>query len=66
MADSADAATADNRNTLLALTCLLSAFFFNQAPPFVAKISVYLSKSLPHIGQKFNGTHSYVAAESDV
>ena len=44
MADSAEAATADARRTLLALACLLSAFFFNLVPPFLLKISVLLIK----------------------
>ena len=43
MADSAKAATADARRTLLALACLLSAFFLNQVPPFVSQISVCLT-----------------------
>jgi hypothetical protein len=40
MADSAKAATADARRTLLALACLLSAFFLNQVPPFVTASTI--------------------------
>ena len=47
MADSAEAATADARRILLALACLLSAFFFNLVPPFLLKISVLMNYRSP-------------------
>ena len=46
MADSAKAATADARRTLLALACLLSAFFLNQVPPFLLNITLCPSLSV--------------------
>nr|DAQ87592.1 MAG TPA: hypothetical protein [Caudoviricetes sp.] len=47
MADSADAATADARKTLLALACLLSAFFLIRRLLHIENIS--LREQLSHL-----------------
>nr|DAH04088.1 MAG TPA: hypothetical protein [Caudoviricetes sp.] len=59
MADSAKAATADARRTLLALACLLSAFFLNQVPPFVTASTIRNTFSIPIIITSFAWVNLY-------